>query len=155
MMDQRRQTGELAMIGRLPKLTLLGSLLALGMGCSHARLVEIHSDGGGVFAVPDNTNSWPNYNHKHAEELMARQCPQGYVIDRESEIVVGQVAHTDTETEQHKVPVLTSIGLAPAKLETQQTTSYVDQKEWRIWFHPKGAMPSLNGPGDPPPPNPY
>lgn len=143
------------MFGRLPKAALLGSLLALGLGCSHARLVEIQSGGGGVVAIPDNTNSWPNYNHKHAEELMAKQCPHGYIIDDEREVVVGQVAHTNVETEQHKVPILTAIGLAPAKLETQQTTNYVDQKEWRIWFHPKGAMPPSNVPGDAPPPNPY
>ncbi len=127
------------MFGRLPKLALAGCLLAMGLGCNHARVVELSSNGGGVVAIPDNTNSWPSRNHRHAEELMAQRCPNGYVIDDEREIVVGQVAHTTSETEQKNVPVLTAIGLAPAKLETQQTTSYVDQKEWRIWFRPKDA----------------
>lgn len=75
---------------------------------------------------------------------MAQRCPNGYVVESEREVVVGQVAHTNTETEQHNVPVLTSLGLAPAKLETQQTTSYVDQKEWRIWFRPKDGSPSVD-----------
>jgi hypothetical protein len=132
------------MFGRLPKTALFGSLLVLGLGCSHARLVELSPNGGGVIAIPDNTNSWPSRNRRHAEELMAQRCPNGYVVETEREVVIGQVAHTNTETEQHNVPVLTSLGLAPAKLETQQTTSYVDQKEWRIWFRPKDTPPSAD-----------
>src|SRR5947209_14583421 len=41
-------------------------------------------------AIPSNTNSWPTYHRKSAEELMAKKCPNGYVIDSEGEVVVGQ-----------------------------------------------------------------
>ncbi len=139
------------MTARFPKVALWCSFLALGLGCNHARIVELHSDGGGIVAIPDNSNAWPNRNFNRAEELMAKQCPQGYVIERQGETVIGQVAHTNTETQQHKVPVLTALGLAPPKLESQQTTSYEDQKEWRIWFRPKDATATY-APSDAPPP---
>lgn len=143
------------MFGRLSKLALLASLLAFAMGCAHARLVEVHSDGGGVVAIPDNSNSWPSRNRRHAEKLMAERCPQGYVIDHESEVVIGQIAHTDVNTDQHGTPILTPLGLGPVQTDTHQVTRYVDQKEWRIWFRPKDLAPSVIAPaGGPLPPSP-
>jgi hypothetical protein len=140
------------MFGRLSKLALLASLMAFAMGCAHARLVEVHGDGGGVVAIPDNSNSWPSRNRRQAEKLMAERCPQGYVIDHESEVVVGQITKTDVKTDQHGTPILTPLGLAPVQTDTHQATRYIDQKEWRIWFRPKDAAPSAIAPAGGPGP---
>ena len=130
------------MAGKLPRAAWLSALLVFGLGCANARMVEMSGNGGGVVAIPENTNSWPSRNRHHAEELMKQRCPTGYEIDYEREVVVGQVAHTNIETDQHSK----LLGLGPARTDTRQTTSYVDQKEWRIWFHPKGAPPALDSP---------
>jgi hypothetical protein len=47
----------------------------------------------GVVAIPSNTNSWPNYYHNQAEELIRQNCPNGYEIVQEEECVTGQVAY--------------------------------------------------------------
>jgi hypothetical protein len=130
------------MVTRWGQWALLGCLAAAGLGCSHARVVERYGDGSGVVSIPDGTNSWPSRNHRHAEELIAKLCPGGYVIDREAEVTVGEVAHTTTATDTHGVPLLTPLGLAPSTATTEQTTSYQPVKEWHIWFRPKGAPPA-------------
>src|SRR5260221_4038261 len=136
--------GGRAMLTQCGKLGLLGWIATMGLGCAHARVVERHEDGSGVVAIPDNTNSWPSRNHRRAEQLIAQQCPTGYIIEREQEVSVGPIADTHTNTSTHSVPVLTPLGLAPSTADTQQTTSYQDVKEWRIWYRPKGVSPASN-----------
>jgi hypothetical protein len=121
--------------------------VVLGLGCNHARLLQRNGNGGGVVAIPDNTDSWPSHNLRHAKDLMAKQCPGGYVIEREEEVVTGQVTHTNTNTNRHGVPVLSAVGLGPTFEDQQTTVTTEDQKEWRIWFRPKDAPPSANLPG--------
>ena len=70
------------------RVAALGALLVGLGGCASARYVAVDADGG-IVAIPNNTNCWPTYNRKAAEELMRQKCPQGYVIDREGEAVVG------------------------------------------------------------------
>ena len=115
--------------------------VVIGMGCAHARYVERNATSG-VVAVPDNSDSWPSRNMRHAKELMAKQFPQGYVIEREEEVVTGQVTHTNTNTERHGVPVLSAVGLGPTYEAHATTTSATDVKEWRIWYRSKDAPPS-------------
>ncbi len=116
--------------------------VVLGIGCNHARLVQRSENGGGVVAIPDNTDSWPSRNMRRAKDLMAKQCPGGYVIEREQEVVTGQVTQTNTNTNRHGVPVLSAVGLGPTYEDQQTTVSATDVKEWRIWFRPKDAPPS-------------
>ena len=79
----------------------LAVLLAV-CGCTQARYV-MTDQYGGVVAIPNNSNSWPSYNRKHAEELMARQCPQGYVIEQEGVVVADHQTKTLAEVNQEKV----------------------------------------------------
>lgn len=60
-----------------PLFVLLAS--ALASGCSQVRLVRATADGG-IVAIPNNSNQWPTYYRRRAEELMQRKCPEGYVI---------------------------------------------------------------------------
>jgi len=62
-------------------------------GCSQARFVSVDPDGrGGVVAIPNDTNRWPCYNRKAAEELMDHKCPQGYVVQNQTEVAIGRPA---------------------------------------------------------------
>ena len=109
------------------------SLAALA-GCNSARYVTVTSEGG-VVAIPDNSNNWPSYNHKHAEELIQAKCPGGYVIEREEEVVVGSNQYTDTTTKTKGDPLLAALRIAPVTEETQQHTTSSDIKEWRLYYH--------------------
>ena len=126
------------------------SLLALlcvsgiaGMsGCNSARYVTVDSTGG-VVAIPSNSNSWPTYNHRHAEELIQAKCPGGYVIDREEEFVTGTTEYVDSTTNTKGDQMLAALRIAPVTQETQQRTTTSNQTEWRIYYHRKDApMPA-------------
>jgi hypothetical protein len=116
--------------------------LVLGLtGCGNARLVTVERNGG-VVAIPDNSNAWPSYYRDKATALMRDKCPQGYVIDREEEVVVGTTVNTNTRTESTPPPTVSlggvvAIAQGPGQDRTETATSYHDQTEWRIWFHGK------------------
>jgi hypothetical protein len=109
-------------------------------GCSSARYVSIEPNGG-IVAIPSNTNSWPDYNRKNAEELMKEKCPQGFVIDREQEVVIGTTEHTDVNTEKTGAPLLAALKVSPVEEKRTEKTYRTDRTEWRIWFHAVDAEP--------------
>ena len=116
--------------------------VVFGIGCMNAKIIERDPLAKrAVVAVPDNTNSWPSRNRRHAEELMAKEFPGGYVIEKEQYVVTGQITHTSTNTERHGVPVLSAVGLGPTFEDQATTTKAEDVKEWRIWFRAKDAPP--------------
>jgi hypothetical protein len=123
--------------------------LTICCGCAnHARLVE-RDNTGGIVAVPENSNRWPSYNRKHAEELMRANCPQGYTIVKEEEVVVGQTQHTQTNTDRSGSQVLAALHIDPVNEKTNQTTFYDDKKEWRIYYQANGATPTQTPPTAP------
>ena len=128
----------------------LWGLLVVLSGCSSARYVSSEPNGG-VVAIPHNSNSWPDYNRKHAEELMKQQCPEGYVIDREAEVVVGSTEHTNVSTEKKGDALLAAVKLGSVEENRRETTYRTDQTEWRIWFHAKGTAPAGPPTGPPEP----
>jgi hypothetical protein len=121
---------------------MAGALCALAViscGCAGtARLVSLDS-GGGVVAVPENSNRWPSFYRKQAEELMKANCPDGYTIVKEEEVVVGQTQHTHTTTDRSGSPLLAALHIDPINENSNQTTSYEDRKEWRIYYQAKGV----------------
>src|SRR5882672_790752 len=85
---------------------LLAPLFLAGtIGCGSARYV-MQDQHGGVVAIPSNNNSWPTHYRDEAEKMMKQKCPQGYVIEREEEVVVGQTTtdKTDTDTKSYDLP---------------------------------------------------
>jgi hypothetical protein len=72
--------------------------------------------------------------------------PQGYVIDREQEVVVGQTHSTNTNTETSGNATLAALHVAPVTQETHETVTSTDQTEWRIWFHAKDAPAAVAAP---------
>ncbi len=115
------------------KLRLLALVVLLAGGCGQARYV-MKDQWGGVVAIPNNSNRWPAYNRKHAEELMAQQFPQGYVIEGENEVVVGQQSQVHTTAD----PFM----LSPFGGETQMV-SRRNLTEWHIRFRAKDAPKNL------------
>ena len=72
-------------------LRMLGALLlAAACGCAD---VGVHfvsqTPGGGVIAIPNNSDQWPSYYRSRAERLMKETCPNGYTIDREEVVASG------------------------------------------------------------------
>jgi hypothetical protein len=125
-----------------PWLRAICSVLLVGLsGCCTARFVSVDQTSA-VVAIPNNSNSWPSYHRQHAEQLMREKFPEGYVIDHEEEVVTGSTALTRTNTQTKGHRLLAALKVSPVEEETQQATTYVDQKEWRIWFHAEGAPPA-------------
>jgi hypothetical protein len=142
--------------------TLIG--LAALTGCANARYVKT-DQGSGVVAMPANTNCWPTYYRDHAEALMRQKCPNGYEVVGEEEAVVGQVAHTRTETETNQSPTLNlggvksetnkeghsehgsgafaglAVPLGPTEERSRQTTNTRDVTEWHIYYRAKSPGP--------------
>ena len=111
-------------------------IVSSSIGCSVARHVEM-TPTGGVVAIPSNTNSWPFYNHSKAEELIREKCPQGYEIEREGEAVVGHTHFVQTNTQTTGDPLLAALRIAPVEKVSNETTSVLDQTEWRIYYRSK------------------
>jgi hypothetical protein len=144
---------------------LLAPLFLAGtVGCSSARYV-MQDQFGGVVAIPSNTNSWPTNYRDEAEKLMREKCPQGYVIEREEEVTVGQTttSKTNNDTKSYDVP---GGRRSPSGTVTTTTTdrsvAVQDKTEYRITFHaatipatampPAAAMPATVRVVAPPPP---
>jgi hypothetical protein len=127
------------MTGHRPRLGVICSVLLLGLsGCCTARFVSVDGTSA-VVAIPDDSNTWPTYNRQHAEELMQQKFPQGYVIDHEEEVVTGTIEQTRTNTQTRGSPILAALKVAPIEEETNRSTAYIHQKEWRIWCHAQDA----------------
>ncbi len=107
-------------------------------GCSQARYVHLDA-GGGVVAVPANTDSWPFYYRSSAEALMKQKCPEGYVIDHEEEAAVGTQVTERTASDTSSV----SAYLLGAQV---QTTESRDVTEWHITFRSKNNVPPVSSP---------
>jgi hypothetical protein len=88
---------------------------------------------GGCVAIPNNTDCWPYYNMTRANELMGKQCPNGYTIVRQQEVVVGQTSTTSTQNDTQKIPVVKGL-VTEVQQTSHNTTTVQDRTEWRIWF---------------------
>jgi len=157
---------------------LLVALVGLASltGCANARYVQV-DQGSGVVSMPANTNCWPTYYRDHAEALIRQKCPSGYEVVGEEEAVVGQVAHTHTESETRPPPTLNfggvqsdanregrnehgaaafagvAVPLGKTEETTRQTTNYQNVTEWRIYYRAKSPGPpsplAASGPPSP------
>ena len=110
---------------RIPALLIIISLFITG--CSSARYVS-RDQQQGIIAIP-NTSTWPVDHREKAMELMQAHFPEGYVIEKEEEVVIG------TETQNHTDVHAHEIGNSNIFLggETTHTTT-TDKTEWRITY---------------------
>src|SRR5262249_6511112 len=119
--DRRIQVsnkGETMSSLRAGALTALLLVCGLG-GCTTARQIQVTQDGGCV-AIPENTDIWPTNYRTKAMDLIKKQCPQGYVIVREEEVVTGKV-RTDSEATDTQTQDVSSRRRPNATLTTTST----------------------------------
>jgi hypothetical protein len=116
-------------------------------GCANARYLQVDQNTG-VVAMPANTNCWPTYYRDHAEALIRQQCPGGYEVVHEEESVVGQVAHTHTDSETRPPPTVNlggvvgvAVPLGNTEERTRETTNFENVTEWRIYYRAKQPGP--------------
>jgi hypothetical protein len=103
-------------------------LLALlgACGCASPRFVSVGPEGGTI-AMPSNASHY----RREAFKMLDDKYPNGWEIDHEGEVVVGQV--TSHQTTAHEV----AFGR-----EVEHRTEVQDKTEWQINFHPKGVVPT-------------
>jgi hypothetical protein len=94
---------------------------ALLAGCAPAAKLVLVEPGGGAVAIRRNTAK----GREQALELIARQCPRGYDIVREEEVVVGERVTREYNTEYDRIRE----GLRT----TEEQRSRVET-EWRITY---------------------
>ncbi|MCA9185630.1 MAG: hypothetical protein R3E01_34990 [Pirellulaceae bacterium] len=119
----------------LPTLSILAiALLAFLSAAGCARQVLRTADYG-VVAIPSNTNVWPLRYRTKAEKIMGQHFPEGYVIEREQEEVVGQKIQTDdsgaSSTIFRKGPFAINLG------SSHTTSTVTDEREWHIHYRRK------------------
>jgi hypothetical protein len=111
-------------------------------GCGSARLIQSGPDGG-VVAIPSNSNYWPMKYRDNAEKLMVQKCPNGYIIVKEEEVVVGQKTTTSEQTDR-----ITPTGYKDNRdrTMTSSVTSTQAETEFRITFRANQPVASVAAP---------
>lgn len=111
------------------------TLLLTGLvSCSSARYV-LKEPETGIIAMPADTPR----NREKATELMAQHFPNGYIIDREQETVIGQVTHHQThhQTEhqtEHGTTTETNKNQSVESGQSNAIATTVDKTEYRIFY---------------------
>ena len=115
-------------------LALLMTASLIITGCSSARYVS-RDQQQGVIAIP-NTSTWPVDHRQKALDLMQSHFPQGYVIEKEEEVVIGTETQNHTDVHAHEMGN-SNIFLGG---ETTHTTT-TDKTEWRITYRRADNQP--------------
>jgi hypothetical protein len=111
------------------RLAAVGLCLLAAMGCASGARYIVRQPNGGMVSIPENSDVWPTYYRSKADELMKKQFPGGYVVDREEEVVVGQTSTNHQSTDTHKVGPFT------VDAQTQNAVETHDKTEYRITYH--------------------
>lgn len=108
---------------------LLVLFFAAFLGC--ARQV-VRGQNHGVVAIPSNSNTWPFRYRDEAHQIMSEHFPEGYEIEHEEEVVVGQTTRVDSDTDTSKVKVFGPLSVGAEKTRITERTK--DDTEWRIYY---------------------
>ena len=113
------------MDGRSYHLIIVIGLLLAG-GCASARHIMKDADGG-IVAIPANSER----NREKAIELMEHHLPEGYVIEREEETVIGQTTHQQVD---HGATIEGDEKRSSESGQTRATATTVPNTEYRIFY---------------------
>ena len=97
----------------------------------------LRTQAGGVIAIPANSDTWPFHYRRKAEEILARECPQGYEIELEEEYVTGQTTSTNVDEQNRSQQIAKHASLSVDSTHTTSTTANVT--EWRIHYRKKSS----------------
>jgi hypothetical protein len=132
------------------------------LGCSGTpHFLEVDT-GGGVLAMPSNSNSWPGYYRDNADKMLKSRFPNGYTIVKEEEVVVGVSSSTTGQTQTDRPPSMlvggsskpggfagVAVPLGQTHTTHEETTTYHAQTEWHMVVRangpagPGGAVPMV------------
>ncbi len=117
----------------MKRIPFLVFLLAAGCATTTARPILRDRDGG-VVAIPDNSDRFPDYNRSQAEDLIREHVGKNFEIVREEEYVIGPV--TTSVTNFTKRPALG--WLIPWRWNDRATTTSTsatrNQTEYRLQY---------------------
>ncbi len=122
------------------------SLGILSEGCQSARVIS-KDESGGVISIPANSDAWPFRFRSKANELLAKECPEGYIIEREEEVITGQQTVVNEEERNRTQQISKRASLSVGNTTTTETTS--DITEWRIHYRKKTAEDDAENPIEP------
>jgi hypothetical protein len=119
-------------------------------GCgSTARYVAKRGDTG-VVAIPNNSNAWPTYNRRNAEELIRQHVGPDFEVLEEREVVTGTSVSNNQQVQREQ---LTNGRYLPIEKDTvTNTTSTRDTTEYQITYRRRsgpavGGLIGSRGPG--------
>ena len=107
-------------------------MVLMAAGCTSPRMVN-SSPTGGCVAIADSSDHWPSYNMTKAKELISKQCPTGYSIVKQEEVVTGQTTTNNSQRDTKEVPIAKGFAV-DVQQTTRNTTEVSDRTEYRIWF---------------------
>jgi hypothetical protein len=108
--------------------SVLALLMLSAAGCAQSARHIVKEPGGGVVAIPEDSNVWPTYYRDKANKLMHEHCPQGCTIVREEEVVTGVSTTDSVNTDTHE------FGLFSVREQVNNTTTTRNQTEFRITY---------------------
>jgi hypothetical protein len=129
-------------------------------GCAGSpHFLEVDA-GGGVLAMPSNSNCWPSYYRENADKMLKSRFPSGYTIVREEEVVVGVSSQTTGQTQTDRPPSMVvggsskpggfagvAVPLGQTHTTHEETTTYHAQTEWRMVVRANGPAGAVPAPG--------
>lgn len=116
-------------------------VVCFASGCTGSARHVMQTPEGGVISMPSNSP----LNRKKADEMMAKRFPQGYTIEKEEEVVVGQVTtsnnRSDTVSEDLVGSKKKTVGTVNSTVN-QRTVETHDRTEYHIAYRrAAGAAP--------------
>jgi hypothetical protein len=121
-------------------------MIALAGGCaSPAHYVERKADSG-VVAIPNNSNVWPFYHMRSAEDLIKQHVGPNFEIVEQYQFKTGQTTRNDQQT---TIDQMQNKRHPNQVTERQNTTGIVttqDTTEWRIVYQRRQAPGMYNQP---------
>lgn len=115
------------------QLSLALLCLSLATGCQSARYV-MRDQMQGVVAIPSNSNAWPSYHRRNAEKLMAEHFPEGYLIEREEEAVIGQTTNFSENNNGGMIPIGKKPVISIGAVSTSGSATTVNATEYRLHY---------------------
>jgi hypothetical protein len=114
---------------------MLGFIAAANGCASPARVVSYNrEDGSGVVAIPDRSDTWPNYNYRAAKALIEKQVGPNYKIVSEGEVVVGQSTRNDQQTNTEQTANRRNPNLPGERQTTTGSVTQQNMTEYRLTF---------------------
>jgi hypothetical protein len=106
-------------------------------GCAApAKYIERKSDSG-VVAVPDNTDTWPNYNRRAAMELIQKHVGPEYEIVEEKLVVTGHTVQNNRNVNTEPIVNPRNPALVGQRQTVSDNTTQQEITQWQISYRKK------------------